>query len=340
MTTYASPVELQFTQADIDRGGFRLLAQVAGAAPIEFQVDTGSSGMVMSKSHFPPNFAWDEFPCFGEYTIQYYPSTNSHTGYWYYLPMTLIGTNKAVEAWAMVLVCPDTAATVAMMGVSAKGEAAAYNAFLNAASNGLPFAPSYVLTQTSVILGQTHQENDGYIGATLTVADPPLTPVPAQTNSVPFTPPSTAAWNPPSVDVTFAAPASVEEFPATLAFELDTGINQFLVACPTADIPQGCLGPVNPNNQWPFTEDSQIGVSFPAGAETPALNYTVIVGTTPQPGTPNPVGPVLYMGPATTPGSFSRANVGICPLNAYNYIYDALNGFLGFQQPQPQPQQP
>lgn len=333
MSNYASPVTLTFQKADIDHGGFHLQAKVAGQESMLFQVDTGSSGMVMSKSHFPKDFPWDNYPCFGQYTIHYFPSTNSHTGDWYYLPVELVGANgNTVQTYAMVLVCVDTPDSVAMMGVSAKGEAAAYNAFLNASIDNQTLAPAYVLNQTSVILGQTHSADDGYEGASLTEITP-LTPVPAQTNTAPFPTQTISSWSVPNVGLAFSAPGSLLRSPATppIAFELDTGINQFLVACAQSDIPQGCLGEENNKDQWPFTNNSTIFVTFPADASDPILNYSFEVGSTPSSGSPAPYGSVFYMGPASSPGSFNRANVGICPLNAYSYIYDALNGFLGFK---------
>ncbi|PWC40853.1 hypothetical protein [Azospirillum sp. TSO22-1] len=335
MTTYASPVALTFERADIDNGGFHLKAKVGGVAVNTFQVDTGSSGMVMSQSLFPSDFPWDTYPSFGSYTIHYYPSTITRTGVWYHLPVDLIGADgTTVSSHAMVLVCPDAPDNLAMMGVSAKGEAPAYNVFLQASdSSGNPLAPAYALTQTTVVIGQTHSAGDGYAGAALTVANPPITPLPAQTNTVPFTPPDVQAWNPPAVNVAFAPPNGDFGTAVPLAFELDTGINQFLVACPQSDIPNGCLGPENANDQWPFTQNSRISVSFAAGATgaAPALAYTVTIGEKPAKDTPNPVGDVLYMGPPTGDGSFARANVGICPINACTYLYDALNGFLGFK---------
>lgn len=334
MSNYASPVTLTFQIADIDNGGFHLQAKVAGQEAMLFQVDTGSSGMVMSKSHFPADFPWDQYPCFGSYTIHYYPSTKSHTGDWYYLPVELVGANgNTVQTHAMVLVCVDTPDSVAMMGVSAKGEAAAYNAFLNGSSNNQALAPAYVLNQTSVILGQSHSSGDGYEGASLTQITP-LTPVPTQTNTAPFPVQTISSWSVPSVGLALSAPGSKQASPVNtippMAFELDTGINQFLVACPQSNIPQDCLGEENANSQWPFTNESTISVTFPV--EAPILNYSFKVGATPGSGSPAPVGSVIYMGPASgSSGSFNRANVGICPLKAYSYIYDALNGFLGFK---------
>lgn len=344
MTTYANPVRLEFEKANIGGGGFHLSATVAGVATNCFQVDTGSSGMVMSQSLFPSDFDFSKYPNFGTYTIHYYPSTNSHTGTWYYLPVELTGKDgSVVHTHAMVLVCSNTPDSVAMMGVSAKGEDPSYNAFLNAYTPGenshssVPFAPSYVLNGDAVIIGQTHSASDGFAGATLTVVNPPLTPLPKQQNNVPFTQSGVSAWNPPNVTLTVTAPPEVIATNAnatisqTLAFEMDTGIDQFLVACPQDELPAGCLADENQNKQWPFFNDTQITVNFPASVNPGVLNYTFTVGQKPPAQSPAPLGNSIYMGPASPPQSFSRANVGICPLLAYSYMYDALNGFLGFK---------
>lgn len=351
MTTYANPVHLTFEKSDIASGGFHLTATVAGAATACFQVDTGSSGMVMSASMFPEGFDFSVYPCFGPYTIHYYPSTNSNSGIWYYLPVELTGKDgTTVQTNAMVLVCTVTdKPNVAMMGVSAKGEDPRYNALLNAyvpahdSTPQTPYAPAYVLTKDTVVIGQTHSPGDGFSGATLSVANPPLTPLPSQVvpdpnpNNVPTLAPTMPSWNPPSASLEITAPPETlatttpTSTTQTLAFEMDTGINQFLVACPQAELPPECLATENAQGQWPFADSTQISVVFPAGSQSPILNYQFTVGQASPAGSPAPLGSSLYMGPASPPQSFSRVNVGICPLRAYSYIYDALNGFLGFK---------
>ncbi|MDZ5650337.1 hypothetical protein [Nitrospirillum sp. BR 11828] len=304
-------------------------------------MDTGSSGIVVGLDDFHLK-GYEEldgkYPCFGVYTMHYYPSTISHTGKWYYMPVSFPGTDSSatpvavtIESHAMVLVCPGS---VGMMGVSAKGENPAFNVFLQASMSApgyatVPLDPGYTLFRERVLLGTTTSNMKGYIGSSLTMVSPP--PLPTPTNDVTFTPPfpssptsrdgqpqDTACWTVPPATLQITPPgvppgaliapdsASAPAYP--LCFELDTGINQVLIAMPNDvmlptgnPLPPTALGQYNAGaGQWFFAPGTTLSVTFPAGASSSdGISYEWTVGVAPTAGEAGPTGPTLYMGPPT-----------------------------------------
>ncbi|TWB43206.1 hypothetical protein [Nitrospirillum pindoramense] len=397
---------------DFNKSGIHVTPTIGDGDTIcnntNFQVDTGSSGIVAGLENFGL-IGYEEldkkYPCFGVYTMHYYPSTISHTGKWYYMPVCFAGTDSSnppiavtIQSHAMVLVCPGS---VGMMGVSAKGENPAFNVFLQASMSApycetVPLDPGYTLFRERVLLGTTTSNMKGYVGSSLTMVSPP--PLPTQTNDVKFTPPfpsnpaskdgqpqDTACWTVPPVTLQITAPGQDTPAPSyPLCFELDTGINQVLIAMPYdfADttgnpLPPTALGQYNAGaGQWFFAPKTTLTVTFPPGATSDdGISYSWTVGVAPTAGEAGPTGPTLYMGPPTytstiqqpqgptklpplsgnlspellPPGAkpapehhaataqplqnnnFPRVNVGRCPLNAWSYLFDAQNGFIGFK---------
>jgi len=319
--------------------------------PHLLQVDTGSSGIVIPRSIFGGKGHDDlkkVYPCFGPYTMNYFPSTNSRSGIWYYMPLTLAGTDSTgtavtVTCQAMVLVCDDTPATVGMMGVSAKGENPAYNAFLQAtaayasSTASTVLAPGYGLTTSAVMLGMAHSASDGYVGASLISTRGAA--LPTQTNPDKATykqwsyngaplsawsvPPATLKIEPPGVPVTN------QNALYTLSFELDTGINQALICMPMGAsyagnvvvaggsyLPSAALGQYDAQaNQWYFANDTKLSVQFPPGGAALSYDWKVInqPGTAAPPATnppsAGPYGSTIYMGPPDMSGASASTQI-------------------------------
>jgi hypothetical protein len=341
----------------------------------DFQVDTGSSGIVVGLSDIVyPNlwsgatgyeFLNDNYPCFGPYTMNYFPSGLSYSGYWYYMPITLYSGNllakqaiPAATSYGMVLVCEGS---VGMMGVSAKGENPLFNNFLQATdTNKNTLSAGYKLTTTggpAVIIGQLSSNTDNFQYSALSPAS--LPPLPAQTNTIPFKSAVTAAkcWTMPPATLSITT-TSLAGPNYTLPFELDTGINQVMICMPNdiigyGTVPSNCLPPTSLGQydvygaRWYFSTEATLTVNFPVNDQSSGLSYHWIAGSQPPPGTPSaaPTGDTLYLGPPNylsasgsnatdiaTPQAYARINVGRCPLNVVDYIYDAVNGQMGVKQ--------
>ncbi|MBB6250159.1 hypothetical protein [Nitrospirillum iridis] len=374
-----STVTLTSNTTDFNGNGIHIYADIGASTynknPIpyvsrrDFQVDTGSSGIVVGLLDFNKPVSYDilnkYYPCFGPYTINYFPSDVSHSGYWYYMPVTLYSgtsTTAAATSYGMVLVCDGS---VGMMGVSAKGENPLFNNFLQVSdTKGNLLGAGYKITTTggpAVIIGQLSSTTDGFQYSPLSPAT--LPPLPAQTNTVPFSPVNTAAtcWTMPPANLSITTTTSAGAT-YTLPFELDIGINQVMICMPNdiigyssglTPIPSNYLPPASLGQydvygaRWYFSTTASLTVNFPAGNQTPVLSYTWTAGSTPPQSPPSaaPTGDTLYLGPPNflsasgsgatdiaTAQAYARVNVGRCPLNVVDYIYDAVNGMMGVKK--------
>lgn len=352
----------KYKNSDMDKGGFDVIASVAGGPEHVFQLDTGSSGMAIGVNYVGADYK--NYPCYGPGQFKYNPSENLLQGNWYLLPVSLISADPAAAYCAssvcMVLVVTsvtDGDGKVSddyqggMMGVSAKGENPAYNVLLNASIPGpggtadVELAPAYTLTQTACTIGQTHVAADGFDVVNLQPVTPP--PLPAQTGSalVTLTPPSVAAWAMPSVTVTmYNASAGGQPsdqiltpkpvYSLTAALEIDTGIDTMLIVLPEGSVPSSFVGPVDKKTgQSVFIKGINIAVTATGTMQvTPARPAMLCYGfnTTVAPSGAAPTSVILMPPPTNAVGDMPRINLGIRPLNLYNYMFDGQNGLIGF----------
>lgn len=317
------------TETDLDSGT---------DTPWTLQIDTGSSGIVIPMAALGSSATHDKlkakYPCLGAGSINYFPSTNSHNGIWYQLPVNFAATDSAGHAVtiatnALVLVCDNVTShdQYGMMGIAAKGDDPAYNALLNASvidSNNVKTAlnAAYCLKQDGVYLGVAHTAGDNFVGTDLLPATPP--PLPAVTNGKTLATSSASTWTNPPAAIRISPPSgSILNSHAfyTLSFELDTGINQALLCMPMGMIympenlhptfgnylPTESLGHYDAGSfQWYFADGTTIEVCFPPNNAVVNMSWKIdnsattarINGSAPTSWTNNePYGYTLYMGP-------------------------------------------
>lgn len=354
--------EYTYAAHDVDSGGSHVWAGVCGQPARLFQLDTGSSGMIVGQNALS-KVDLSTYPCFGPGQMHYFSSNNVRSGTWYYLPVTLIADAKGkpagatIDSYAMVLVVNDPPDfDGGMMGVSARGQFAPYNALFNAtqsnSGSSVPLVQSYVLTQQAVVIGANYN-NPGPGTYTFVKLQQPSTPPtpPKQVSGSPTVQfATTGSWTLPAAQVTIR-PASGAATNFSAAFLMDTGISSMLITAPASDIPAGVLEgaqspggaaaqskssttagpPSNPQSLFIPNIGTTIHVELTNSGSAELLNYTFLIEQPQADQPPETPAGVIYMGaPGANDNNLAGINVGAHPLRNHVYIFDAANGYIGF----------
>ncbi|KAL0950668.1 hypothetical protein HGRIS_007452 [Hohenbuehelia grisea] len=317
------------------RRGLRIQASI-GSSPSRppFMIDTGSTGILVSKEYVGPDAErQDNMP----FELLYTTSLNSYTGYWYKTSVSFYHNDKplSVSTTPMMVRVPDVytpnPATgkppvndpkgVCMMGVGfdrpsdvagkdAQGHTIPIdiNPFLLIAgvspSTGLN--PGFILTSTSITLGLTPSE-PYYPDFTIIQLTRPPPPPPGH---------GKREWIAPLVQISVPTRPEMAPFKASLL--LDTGYNKALVYAPGDAIIPTEKGVVD--NQ----ENLVVSILAASGAHVPIYNF--VTGKTPPAG--NAPDEVDWF-PSTKLAPF--INTGMRPIMHLDYLYDDVNGRLGFR---------
>lgn len=200
------------------------------------------------------------------------------------------------------------------------------NAFLNitnvVGSEALP-SPGYILTRAGAQIGLTSANAQGFA---LIKLEPVLAPNSTQWQVPPANPDLLTDWQHTRGTITVNGKSGQ----GTILF--DTGVTTGFLTPPLAATPSTGTGPdgAECNGSSPpacAVTGTQVGVAFPqASSPIASLNYTVGPGNGPQTG--NPISPRAV---AIVPNAAPFLNTTVRFLQAFDYMYDAGNGFTGLK---------
>lgn len=330
------------------KDGFHIDANVCGSTTtVKFQLDTGSNGIVMSKSDIGSGYS--DYPCFGPGQIHYWPSNIIYKGIWYLLPVTLLNAKSGTSpvtltGEAMVLVVDGYPSGRGMMGVAGKGQNPTFNIMLNLSTNNAPLSPGYVVSSSVLTVGQTHTPDDNFTIINMQPTTPPS--LPNQVSGPYVIGSQVQSWAAPTVNLTIIGPNPDAETSQTNvmglnipgSFELDTGIDQVLVAAPAGVVPSSWVG--LPDSAGTRTFINGLGMTAhmlcirkysTTQLSVPAPGFNFQFTTSDNPPANGPSNVKLMSPPTNYIPDVVRINVGRMPLSKYNYMYDALNGVIGFK---------
>jgi autotransporter-associated beta strand protein len=300
--------------------------------PVPFVMDTGSTGIVVSKDIYNPIG-----PSLGPGRITYTSSGVIEEGNYYNASVNLFnGATIVATANVPVLVVDaiacapnprnctpnDNPMDVSLMGIGfgqeytgATGNTPNNNPFLNIVSTATPGGalPSrgYVVTANGVEIGLTAGNTQGYAMVKLS-------------SYTPYSAPGVPEW--------LLAPAtlSVNGTPGSGAILTDTGVSNMFIT-PTAGMQISTVTLSAQCGQSCAAPGTVVQVTMP-GQSTPVASYTFTVGTTTgttNVQTGNALSPWFVAVDPTDPTTYVNTTVNF--LSGYNYIYDATNGFVGYQ---------
>ncbi|MFG1478891.1 hypothetical protein V5F53_09510 [Xanthobacter sp. V4C-4] len=321
----AQPVTLRYLNAPPD--GRPLLRTpklgISIGGPVRRAVmDTGSTGVVISASAIPDLAA---LPDLGPGTLTYSSSGRIMVGRYVRASVTIEGadgtrlTTRPLPVLAVTRIdCTRTARRcrpnpapnrVAMLGVGfarekdhQRGSTPEKNPFLNLPAMGTADAPGpvgrgYVVTRGAVRVGLGAGDGEGFA-------------------QVPLAPATVAGdWQAPP-----ACYALAGRTPAACGTILvDTGVFRSFLTVPDAQM-EGLL---SPDGRLTLAPGTQVEVRPAPGAAAPRFGYTV--GDRADPVAPSEVIVV------PRPGAPAFLNTSVRVLNAYDYLYDADHGVVGFR---------
>lgn len=306
--------------------GLRVQASVGYDAPRPedfqaFTIDTGSLGVIVPVAALGPDAIGP-----GAVGVKSYDSSgNTFAGRYYLAPVTLEAEDGAVVRTSPVKVLAITSAycapdskctkqphppepTLHYLGIgfdrNATGSGDLFNSPADNAAlhvvdgtNGTDVSPGYVLSGSALTLGIV--STAGYDLA-------PLTP----NGTVP------GDWNAAPGCFGFPALPAPNQFCGSLL--LDVGIPEMFLQLPPAQRPPGSA---DASNQVPRGTEMQI---LAGTAANPAMSYAYTLSESPPPNSPQP----SYIDWSDLPGTF--VNTGRHPLYAFDYLYDARCGHVGF----------
>ncbi|SEO80937.1 Uncharacterized conserved protein, contains a C-terminal beta-barrel porin domain [Rhodospirillales bacterium URHD0017] len=312
------------------------LNTAAGPRPTNFLVDTGSLGIVAGTNNYQFVQGSGDINL-GAGGITYTTSGTSPSGTIYLTNVTIHGANGQT-ATARVPILASTDATSAQMGIgfdrgglqlNSGGPLPNLNPLLGlTAVNGQAvgnMAPGYIVGfggmnvagqayGPGIMLGLTQQNTSGFSFVQLT----PQGGLPAGCASAGMGCPLN--WNSQagSVAVNGRNIGSMNLLP-------DSGIGYMIVNMPNAGLTLGTnkcgVGQVNANNCLPSGTTVQV---FLPGQTQAAASYQFVVNSTG--GISEPFGVQVGQGPNVSPFT----NAGRAFFNAFNYVYDPINGFIGY----------
>jgi hypothetical protein len=325
-----------------------------GGQPFTATMDTGSVGFMVGSNYFTPPGPSD--PTYiGPGTETLNSSDTTINGYWYSATVILYSgsTNVATSTVPVLAVTQTCTATAHPGGWCPPGSPApdpneAYlgigfgpgspqgtpdkNVFLNV--TGIP-SPGYTLSAAGVQIGLNAANTQGFA---LIKLEPLLAPVATQWQNVSFSlqvptsPNLLTDWQhmPATITVNGVSTSGTVKF--------DTGVSTGILTPPVGlTVPVG-TGPTNAQCSASYqptpscaVTGTHIQVAFPSRINPVAsLNYTIGPNNGPQNG--NPISPFgLTVANTITPPRAPFLNTSVAFLQAFDYLYDAANGFLGLK---------
>jgi hypothetical protein len=319
----------------------------AAGGPFHVTMDTGSIGIVAGNGYFtPPDMKHADETFIGT-GIEYLVSSGIiYHGDWYTAVVNIYnGDNVAVSSTVPVLavnsvtcqpnasLCsPGNGADVIYFGVGfSSGPYAPQgtpdkNAFLNVTSapgqSALP-SPGYMLSTQGVQIGLNAANTQGFA---LVKLEPLLAPALSQWQAAPASPNVLTDWQHATATIT------VNGVSASGVIQFDTGVNTGILTPPTGvTVPTG-MGPrLAECNSPPPPTCAVTGTSVQASltsltSPVASLKYTVGPNNGSQNG--NPISPLALT------VNYNRQpylNTSVAFLQAFEYFYDAANGFIGLK---------
>ncbi|MFG1418340.1 hypothetical protein V5F38_10565 [Xanthobacter sp. V0B-10] len=286
-------------------------------------MDTGSTGIVISASAIP---GWQSLPDLGPGTLTYSSSGRVMVGRYVEAAVTIKGADGAslttrplpvlavtrIDCLATARDCEPSAAPehVAMLGVGfaresdhQSGGTPEKNPFLSLPGMGAPGGPAgplgrgYIVSRTGVQVGLSPAAGTGF------------TRVALAPGSVP------GEWQ--------AAPACYalagRTPPACGTMLVDTGVVRSFLTVPEAEFADLLV----PDGAPRLADGTRVDVEPAPGAAAPRYGYTVGDWM-------NPVAPTEVI-VVRRPGKPAFLNTSVRFLNAYDYLYDAEGGAVGFR---------
>jgi hypothetical protein len=316
-------------------------------------MDTGSVGIIVGSSYFSPPGTSD--PSFiGQGTETLTSSGFMYTGDWYETTVnlfdgpTIVAISRVPVMAVTTITCipdardcnPGNPAETNYFGIGFAGGSGQpqgtpdKNAFLNVMSMSgsvIPPWPSpgYILSTQGVLkgvqIGLTSSNTQGFAMIKL---EPLLAPTLAQWQAMPESPNVLTDWQHARATIT------VNGKSGSGGILFDTGVSTSFLTPPIGVTPNTGMGPPNaecnggPNGPTCAVSGTTVRVSFP-NQTTPvaSLNYTVGPNNGSQVG--NPVSPFAVSVDEDNGAPFLNTSVRF--LQAFNYLYDAANGFIGLQ---------
>ena len=329
------------------RVGFTGSQAVQTSFPVT--MDTGSVGLIVGTSYFvPPAGGRSDASFIGPGNETLTSSGVVIEGDWYRTTVNLFnGASIVATSTVPVLavtrvscsadardcnVTDPTGAGTHYMGVGFSGGSGQpqgtpdKNAFLNVTSvpgtSSLP-SPGYVLTTAGAQVGLTSTNTQGFA---LMKLEPILSPDATQWLSPAANPALLTDWQHTKAVIT------VNGKSGRGGILFDTGVSTAFLTPPTGVTPATGTGPSGAecNGSNPpgcAVTGTSVRVSFPAlRGQIAGLNYTVGAGNGPQSG--NPVSP---LGVSVDRNGAPFLNTTVRFLQAFDYMYDAANGFTGLR---------
>jgi hypothetical protein len=318
-----------------------------GANPaFNVTMDTGSVGFIVGSSYFaPPANGRLDSSFIGPGSETLTSSGIIFTGDWYKTTVNLYSGNTVVATSTIPVlavtqvscepnarVCnPNTIAGTApsthYFGIGFSGGNGLpqgtpdKNAFLNVTSisgSSLLPSPGYILSTQGVQIGLTSSNTQGFA---LIKLEPLLAPNFSQWQTAPASANLLTDWQHARATIT------VNGTSGTGSILFDTGVTTGFLTPPTGVTPTTGAGPSGAecNGSKPATcavSGTKIQVSFSVAS----FSYTVGANNGPQSG--NPVSPVAV---SVEQHSAPFLNTTVRFLQAFNYSYDAANGFIGLK---------
>ena len=322
-------------------------------------MDTGSVGIIVGTSYFNPPANGRLDPSFigpGSETLT--SSGIIFSGDWYKTTVNLYNGNGVVASSTVPVMAvtkvscePNarecdpstiggTAPTTHYFGIGFAGGAGQpqgtpdKNAFLNVMSisgSASQLSPGYILSTQGVEIGLTSRNTQGFA---LIKLEPLLAPDSTQWQTAPASANVLTDWQHPRGTIT------VNGSSGSGSILFDTGVSTGFLTPPIGVTLQTGMGPQNAecNGSTPpscAVQGSSVQVSFPnlsipptsnPPAPVASLHYTVGANNGSQSG--NPVSPFAL---SVEHNSAPFLNTTVRFLQAFNYFYDAANGFLGLQ---------
>jgi hypothetical protein len=314
-------------------------------------MDTGSVGIIVGSSYFTPPASGRLDPSFigpGSETLT--SSGIIFVGDWYETIVNLYSGNTIVARSTVPVlavtsvscepgarVCnPSTIAATAAgthyFGIGFSGNTGQpqgtpdKNAFLNVTSipgSGLLPSPGYILSTQGVQIGLTSSNTQGFA---LIKLQPLLAPNSTQWQTAPASSSVLTDWQHARGTIT------VNGKSGSGSILFDTGVTTAFVTPPTGVTPQTGAGPSGAecNGSTPPTcavTGTSVRVSFSTPTNSVAsLAYTVGANNGPQNG--NPASPLAA---SIDYNGAPFLNTTVRFLQAFNYLYDAANGFIGLR---------
>lgn len=302
----------------------RLGLSINGGRPVRAVLDTGSTGVVVAARLIPD---LDRLPVIGPGELTYSSSGRIMRGKWVRVPVTIGGTNgsevttqpipvlavERVDCTPQARRCRARAApaSIAMIGIgfarqradakpvadpALQAGARVRNPFLNLKTAD-PVRPSYLVTRRGVWLGLTPELLEGFRFVKL------------EANA------ATGDWNalPACLSVDGRTP------PACGTALIDTGVTTMYLTLPPAQLADRTLGTTSGQT---LARGAELKVAF--GAPGSDLGYAFRAGEG-----HHLAAPVSIVLVNRTNRVFVNTSVRL--LNAFDYLYDAQEGFVGLR---------